>query len=93
MVNISPDVRPRVTTETRLAACRKKAITIVFSLPRRSESQPQDMRLPPFASGLSAAAVVSTKFKPVIADPAQVKAVSDQLMAQYKSLLTRGIRH
>ena len=38
------------------------------------------------------AATASTKFKPVVATPSQVKAASDQLMAQYKALLTRGIR-
>ena len=38
------------------------------------------------------AAMASVAFKPVIADPRQVKAISDQLLIQYKSLLTRGIR-
>lgn len=40
-----------------------------------------------------AAAMANVTFKPVVASPAQVKAISDQLLTQYKSLLTRGVRH
>ncbi|MBI1211660.1 MAG: hypothetical protein GC190_09370 [Alphaproteobacteria bacterium] len=41
----------------------------------------------------AAAAMANIRFTPVQADPRHARFVADQLMAQYKALLTRGIRH
>jgi hypothetical protein len=40
----------------------------------------------------AAAAVANARFTPVMADPRRVSAVSDQMLAHYKTLLTQGIR-
>ena len=41
----------------------------------------------------AAAAMANTHFRPVQADPRHIRYVSDQLLAQYRTMLTRGIRH
>jgi hypothetical protein len=52
-VNKVPDSRPTVSTSTRHTACSAKAIPIVSSRPTRSDTQPQKIRLPPFAIALN----------------------------------------
>ena len=50
--------RPTATTRNRHTACRRNAMIIVVSLPRRSDAQPQKIRLAPLARGPSVAASV-----------------------------------
>ena len=54
-----PESWPIVSTSTRHSACSTNATPIVCSRPIRSDAQPQKMRLPPLASGLSDVAVAS----------------------------------
>src|SRR5262245_36937133 len=59
MVKSEPERRPRVRTETRQAAFKTNAIPIASSRPVRSETQPQKIRLAPFASAFIEVANVS----------------------------------
>jgi hypothetical protein len=64
IVNRGPDDRPSVATETKQTAWSRKAMTMVFSLPVRSENQPQKMRLAPLASGPNTTMVLTTADNP-----------------------------
>ena len=57
--NHASDSLPSASTISKLPDWSANATPMVSARPNRSETQPQKIRLPPFASGLSDAASVS----------------------------------